>query len=85
MSLVMQLEESVPSLCSSTPVKNVDANAVPTQGSGTLFSGLINQKRNSGDAAAQARRESFNEQKPQAGFLGKMWNKYVYSNVERLY
>jgi hypothetical protein len=39
----------------------------------------MNQKRNSQDAAAQARRESFNEMKPPAGFIGKMWNKYVLS------
>ena len=45
--------------------------------SSTLFSGLINQKRNSTDAAAQARRQSFNEMKPQPGILGNMWNKYV--------
>ena len=45
--------------------------------SGTLFSGLMNQKRNSGDAAAQARRQSFNEQKPASGIIGNMWNKYV--------
>jgi hypothetical protein len=45
--------------------------------SGSLFSGLMEQKRGSQDAAAQARRQSFNEQKPQAGFLGNMWNKYV--------
>jgi hypothetical protein len=77
----MQPEESVPFFLWFFSVKNVDANALFTQGSGTLFSGLINQKRNSGDAAAQARRESFNEQKPQAGFLGKMWNKYIYSNL----
>jgi hypothetical protein len=36
----------------------------------------MNQKRNSGDAAAAARRQSFNEQKPAAGIIGSMWNKY---------
>jgi hypothetical protein len=45
--------------------------------SGTLFSGLMNQKRNSGDAAAQARRQSFHDQKPAPGIIGKMWHKYV--------
>lgn len=50
--------------------------------SGSLFSGLMNQKRNSGDAAAQARRQSFNEQKPQPGVLGNMWNKYDYLDEE---
>lgn len=41
------------------------------------FSGLMNQKRNSQDATAQARRASFNEQKPAAGIIGNMWNKLV--------
>ena len=52
-------------------------NSMQLQGSnsGTLFSGLMNQKRSSGDAAAAARRQSFHEQKPAAGFIGKMWNK----------
>ena len=36
----------------------------------------MNQKRNSGDAAAAARRQSFNEQKPTVGIIGNMWNKY---------
>jgi len=35
-------------------------------------------KRGSTDAAAAARRESFAEQKPATGIIGKMWNKYVY-------
>jgi hypothetical protein len=39
----------------------------------------MNQKRNSTDAAAAARRQSFHDQKPQAGIIGKMWNKYVVS------
>jgi len=47
--------------------------------SGGLFSGLMNQKRNSTDAAAAARRQSFHDQKPQAGIIGKMWHKYVFS------
>lgn len=38
----------------------------------------MNQKRNSGDAAAAARRQSFNEMKPEAGIIGNMWNKYAY-------
>lgn len=48
-----------------------------SSGSGGLFSNLTTQKRGSGDAAAQARRESFSEMKPTTGFVGKMWNKYV--------
>lgn len=55
-----------------------------TQGSGTMFSGLMNQKRNSTDIAASARRESFHEMKPQAGFIGKMWHKYVAANDHAL-
>lgn len=50
-----------------------------TQGSqeGSLFSGLTNQKRSNSDAAAKARRESFADQAPKAGFMGSMWNRYV--------
>jgi hypothetical protein len=36
----------------------------------------MNQKRNSTDAAAAARRQSFHDQKPQAGIIGKLWHKY---------
>lgn len=43
----------------------------------TLFSGLMTQKRSSGDAAAAARRQSWNEQKPAGGLLVYMWEKYV--------
>lgn len=42
-----------------------------------LFSSLINQKRNSSDGAAQARRASFNDMKPKPSFIGELWNKYV--------
>jgi hypothetical protein len=42
---------------------------------GVAFAGLVNQKRNSIDAAAAARRASFHDSKPQAGFMGQMWNK----------
>ncbi|KAF4633735.1 hypothetical protein G7Y89_g4375 [Cudoniella acicularis] len=58
----------------STPANNVGGDR---RGSGTLFSGLMNQKRNSQDSAAAARRQSFNEQKPATGFIGKMWNNYT--------
>ncbi|PQE20828.1 conidiation-specific expression protein [Rutstroemia sp. NJR-2017a BBW] len=62
----------------STPANNVEKSS-PTnrRGSqeGTLFAGLMNQKRNSIDAAAAARRQSFTEQAPKAGFVGQMWNK----------
>ena len=43
--------------------------------SGGLFSGLMNQKRNSTDAAAEARRQSFHDQKLAPGVIGKMWHK----------
>jgi hypothetical protein len=35
----------------------------------------MNQKRNSTDANANARRQSFADQKPEVGVIGKMWNK----------
>ena len=41
------------------------------------FSGLIDLKRNSQDASAAARKASFHEQRPQPGFLGQIWHKYV--------
>jgi hypothetical protein len=44
----------------------------------------MNQKRNSTDAAAAARRQSFHDQKPQAGILGKMWNRYVVSDMSTI-
>jgi len=69
-----------------TPANNSNGPSSPTRrGSqgGTLFSGLLNQKRNSNDAAAQARRESFNEQKPAANFIGKMWNNFISGNPEK--
>jgi hypothetical protein len=46
--------------------------------SGGLFTGLMSQKRNSTDATANARRESFADQKPAAGVIGNMWTKYVF-------
>ncbi|EPE29241.1 hypothetical protein GLAREA_00401 [Glarea lozoyensis ATCC 20868] len=63
-----------------TAANNVGGDSgSPRRGSqsGTLFSGLINQKRNSTDASAAARRASFAEQKPAAGVLGKMWNNFT--------
>ncbi|KAM3086634.1 hypothetical protein ACMFMG_000760 [Clarireedia jacksonii] len=63
-----------------TPANNVGGSS-PTarRGSqeGTLFAGLMNQKRNSIDAATAARRQSFNEQAPKPGFLGQMWNNFT--------
>ncbi|TQS36748.1 hypothetical protein Golomagni_02791 [Golovinomyces magnicellulatus] len=59
---------------SLTPVNH---SASYRRGSTGLFSGLINQKRNSADEAAQARRASFNDMTPPPGFIGRMWNKYL--------
>jgi len=62
----------------STPANNVGgADTARRNSNGTLFSGLINQKRNSQDANAQARRESFNDMKPATGIIGKMWNNFT--------
>ncbi|TAQ88390.1 hypothetical protein B7494_g3259 [Chlorociboria aeruginascens] len=66
-----------------TPANNVDTDTAAqsrreSRNSGTLFFGLTNMKRNSGDAAGQARRDSFNDMKPEPGFIGKMWNKYIF-------
>ncbi|KAI1005102.1 hypothetical protein K3495_g3117 [Podosphaera aphanis] len=47
------------------------------RGSSGLFSSLMDQKRNSSDAAAQARRASFHDMKPTPGFLGKMWQSFT--------
>ncbi|MCJ1243894.1 hypothetical protein MMC30_001091 [Trapelia coarctata] len=41
------------------------------------FAGLMNQKRNSSDATAAARKSSFDDQKPATGIIGSMWNRYV--------
>ncbi|KUJ22321.1 uncharacterized protein LY89DRAFT_574784 [Mollisia scopiformis] len=61
----------------STPANNVGGDRRGSASSG-MFSGLMSQKRNSTDAAAAARRESFHEMKPASGFIGKMWHKYVH-------
>lgn len=45
---------------------------------GGRFSSLNYQKRQgSGDPAAIARRESYNDQRRESGWLGGLWNKYV--------
>ncbi|KAF7893098.1 uncharacterized protein EAF02_000636 [Botrytis sinoallii] len=59
----------------ATPANNVNYRRGSQEG--TLFSGLQNQKRSSSDAASKARRESFAEQAPKAGFVGQMWNSIV--------
>ncbi|RDW67772.1 hypothetical protein BP6252_09168 [Coleophoma cylindrospora] len=61
-----------------TPANNAANNIGGTRRAsqeGTMFSGLMNHKRNSQDAAAAARRQSFNEMKPTPGFIGQMWQK----------
>lgn len=59
-----------------------DVSPQGSSSSGTMFSGLMNQKRNSGDATAAARRQSFNEMKPAPGIIGKMWHKYVQDTID---
>jgi hypothetical protein len=44
-----------------------------------LFETLTAQKRGT-DPASVARRQSMSEQRPQAGFLGQMWNNWVHGN-----
>ncbi|KAK0371795.1 hypothetical protein CLIM01_10840 [Colletotrichum limetticola] len=61
--------------------KNVDIPVSPTgrrRSSGTLFQGLMDQKRHDGNAA---RRQSMTDSKPAPGFIGQMWHKYVYPNA----
>ncbi|KAI9818121.1 MAG: hypothetical protein M1827_000746 [Pycnora praestabilis] len=49
-----------------------------SSGSGAAkFSGLMNQKRNSSDVSATARKASFAEQKPASGFVGQIWNNFT--------
>jgi len=48
---------------------------IKQKSSGSKFGGLMDQKRNSTDATATARRESFADQAPAPGFVGAMWNK----------
>ncbi|KAF7894397.1 uncharacterized protein EAF01_009848 [Botrytis porri] len=58
----------------ATPANNVNYRR---SSQGTLFAGLQAQKRSNSDAASKARRESFAEQAPKAGFVGQMWNSIV--------
>jgi len=44
-----------------------------------LFEGLTAQKRKE-DPISIARRQSLSDQRPQPGFLGKMWNNWVYGS-----
>ncbi|KAL8810905.1 MAG: hypothetical protein Q9200_002207 [Gallowayella weberi] len=45
--------------------------------SGTKFNNLHNQKRNSTDAAAAARKASWAEQSKAPGIFGSMWNSFT--------
>jgi len=51
----------------------------PTQSSASSgkFAGLTTQKRNSSDAIAEARRQSFHEQGQKPGFIGQMWHNFT--------
>ncbi|KAL3423922.1 hypothetical protein PVAG01_05669 [Phlyctema vagabunda] len=64
-----------------TPANNVAQGTNPSNRrasqEGTMFSGLMNHKRNSTDASAAARRQSFNEMKPAPGIIGQMWNNFT--------
>jgi len=78
---------NLPAMASPVPPTQSRANDVagPTapkrrtssSSSGSLFSGLINQKRNSDDPAAMARRQSFHDQKPATGMLGNWWHNWT--------
>ncbi|RAL63067.1 hypothetical protein DID88_004152 [Monilinia fructigena] len=50
----------------SSPANNTDG-----------FTTQNRRKRSNSDAAAKARRESFADQAPKAGFVGSMWNSFV--------
>ncbi|KAK3906952.1 hypothetical protein C8A05DRAFT_11301 [Staphylotrichum tortipilum] len=49
----------------------------------TLFEGLTAQKRKD-DPISIARRQSMSEQRPNTGFIGKMWNKYDFHSFDSL-
>ncbi|CAK4034561.1 Hypothetical predicted protein [Lecanosticta acicola] len=57
-------------------VRNAVTNVLLQKGSGDLFSGMKEYKRDSENLAQQQRRESLKDMsaKPQGGFLSNMWN-----------
>ncbi|KAI1367106.1 hypothetical protein F5Y08DRAFT_299443 [Xylaria arbuscula] len=65
---------------SKNPVGQPQQNSATTtrrrRSSGPSYETLMNYKR-SGDPQSTARRQSLNEQKPQSGFFGTMWQNYV--------
>ncbi|KAK4145452.1 uncharacterized protein C8A04DRAFT_10632 [Dichotomopilus funicola] len=62
------------STSSSSSTSSTTGNAGTSTGHNTLQA----QKRKD-DPASLARRQSLNEQRPTAGFLGSMWNRFVLS------
>ncbi|TID14595.1 Pumilio domain-containing protein [Venturia nashicola] len=59
------------------PTGSVAATASQRRRSSGAFAALHEQKRGSMDEAARARRQSIQEQMPQSGFLGRMWNSWA--------
>jgi hypothetical protein len=57
-----------------------EANEAVMQTSAGLFGSLMDQKRNELGAA---RRQSLHDQRPQTGFLGQMWHKFVHPEAAR--
>ncbi|RYP89601.1 hypothetical protein DL770_004248 [Monosporascus sp. CRB-9-2] len=45
--------------------------------SGPTFHGLMNLKRGDSDPSTMARRQSLQDQKPQAGYFGQLWNSFT--------
>ncbi len=50
---------------------------------GTFAAALMHQKRALGDPLQAAKRESFNDQRRDSGWLGGLWNKWVLSHIRR--
>jgi hypothetical protein len=68
------------STSSATSTGSANANSPPPRRSShALFESLNAQKRKD-DPISMARRQSMNEQRPSTGFIGKMWNNWVYGN-----
>lgn len=62
---------------SSASSNNAPASPTNRRGSSGLFANLAAQKR-SDDPGSVARRQSMHDAKPEAGFIGKMWNNFVH-------
>ncbi|KAI1260837.1 hypothetical protein F5Y18DRAFT_431818 [Xylariaceae sp. FL1019] len=61
---------------SSSNIPSANAVSNPLAGGTSGLDNLYAQKRNSDDPAAEARRESLADQKPQ-GMIGKMMQNYI--------